>query len=56
MSQGNVCKVLVIRFANNITFQEIPLLRGAIIQSVSNVNNLFHNHEGDGYRYAYPLI
>jgi len=33
------------------------LFRGAIIKSVGTSNSLlFHNHQGDEFRYAYPLI
>ena len=48
---------LVIRFKNRIQQWEIPLFRGAIIEAVGeNCSQLFHNHEGDGFRYNYPLI
>ena len=42
---------LVIRFKNKIQQWEIPLFRGAIIEAVGeNCSQLFHNHEGDGFR------
>lgn len=48
---------LVIRFKNRIQPWGIPLFRGAIIEAVGeNCSQLFHNHEGDGFRYNYPLI
>lgn len=48
--------ILLIRFANNIRFSELPLFRGAIIDKVSHELTLFHNHTDDGLRYQYPLI
>ncbi|MEG1545618.1 MAG: CRISPR-associated endonuclease Cas6, partial [Bacteroides sp.] len=36
--------------------REIPLFRGAIIQTMDNAPLLFHNHEKDKLRYSYPLI
>lgn len=52
----NTIKTLVIRFSNTITKQEIPLFRGAVINSGLQDNILFHNHQGDNFRYSYPLI
>ena len=50
-------KTLVIRFKNNIYHDEIPLFRGAVINAVAGQDNqLFHNHEGDSFRFQYPLI
>lgn len=48
--------VLTIQFANEISQQEIPLFRGAVNHSLENKSVLFHNHEGDKFRYSYPLI
>ena len=46
-------KVLVVRFANEIAQYEIPLFRGAVIDAVGQENGLlFHNHVGEGFRYA----
>ena len=48
---------LIIKFKNKIQPFEIPMFRGAIIDSASDRNKLLlHNHEGDGYRYKYPLV
>ncbi len=48
---------LIVRFANKINTNEIPLFRGAIIDAVGTKNHLlFHNHQDEGYRYGYPLI
>jgi len=54
----NILKVrtFVLRFSTEIAIHEIPLLRGAIINATKNENILFHNHDGDRLRYAYPLV
>ena len=50
-------KILIVRFSNEISINEIPLFRGAVISAMDNADLLFHNHKGDGaLRYAYPLI
>lgn len=50
-------KTLNIRFKNNITKEEIPVFRSALISSLKENNDvLFHNHIENGFRYAYPLI
>lgn len=57
MSLPSPINTLIIQFSNNISRKEIPLFRGAIIKSVGPYNSLlFHNHQGDEFRYAYPLI
>ena len=52
----NTIRTLVIQFANTLSAKEIPLFRGAVIQSMEESNILFHNHTPDGFRYSYPLI
>ena len=52
----NTIRTLVIQFANELSAKEIPLFRGAVIQSMEESNILFHNHTPDGFRYSYPLI
>lgn len=48
---------LIVRFNNPISYGEIPLFRGAIINAVGdNCSQLFHNHNGDGFNYRYPMI
>lgn len=48
---------LIIKFANKIAPHEVPLFRGAIIAAVGgDANVLFHNHEGNGFRFRYPMI
>lgn len=49
-------KFLRIAFAPEISAQELPLFRGAVIDAVKRENILFHNHQEEGFRYAYPLI
>lgn len=49
-------KTLIIRFNTPIKRTEIPLFRGAVIAALPSCNVLFHNHDGDKLRYAYPLI
>lgn len=52
----NRIKVLKIVFGQEISLREISLFRGAVIDSLENKALLFHNHDGDGLRYSYPLI
>lgn len=47
---------LLIRYTTPISFDEIRFLRGAIIATVPPDAVLFHNHEGSGFRYSYPLV
>ena len=54
--QPEAINILTIQFANEISQHEVPLFRGAINYSLDNHSILFHNHDGDGLRYAYPLI
>ncbi len=50
-------RVLLLRFKNNIHKNEVSLLRGAVIHAINkNDDILFHNHEGNKFRYSYPLI
>ena len=45
---------LIIKFKEKITYGEIPLFRGAIINAEKKNNNvLFHNHEGENFRYRF---
>jgi len=46
----------IIQFANEISSQEIPLFRGAVIASLNQKDILFHNHQDVKLRYSYPLI
>lgn len=48
---------LIVIFKNTISYREIPLFRGAIINSMGEgCSNLFHNHINEGYNYRYPMI
>ncbi|WP_368109308.1 CRISPR-associated endonuclease Cas6 [Bacteroides salyersiae] len=50
-------RLLIITFKNRISNEEIPLFRGAIINNFGNsISELFHNHQNEKLRYAYPLI
>lgn len=49
-------RILIIRFKNEIYQDDISKFRGAIVATMQNAHILFHNHDGDGFRYAYPLI
>lgn len=49
-------KLLIIRFVNSLEMVELPFFRGAVISVAGENNILFHNHNGTGFRYKYPLI
>lgn len=49
-------KTFILRFSTEISWREIPYLRGVIIRATEGENILFHNHEGENFRYAYPLV
>lgn len=50
-------RTLRIRFKNEIAQWEVPLFRGAVISALGeDPDQLFHNHDDDSFRYAYPLI
>lgn len=50
-------KILILRFNNTLYQNELPYFRGAINELLKDKNDvLFHNHEGDSFRYSYPLI
>ena len=49
--------VLTVKYDTDIHESEVPLFRGAVIASVDKESNaLFHNHEGNGFHYSYPLV
>lgn len=52
----NRIKVLKIVFGQEISLNETPLFRGAVIDSLEKKDVLFHNRDGSGLRYSYPLI
>ena len=49
-------QTLVLQFANDISFNDIPKFRGAVIASLDKKDILYHNHTDTQFRYAYPLI
>ena len=50
-------EILTIQFQNNLTFEEIPLFRGAVLHLLADDESLLlHNHVSSGFRYAYPLV
>ncbi len=48
--------ILIVKFDNIITPQEIQQFRGAVIASLNEKDVLFHNHKEDGVSYHYPRI
>ncbi|GAB4409601.1 MAG: CRISPR-associated endonuclease Cas6 [Bacteroidia bacterium] len=48
--------LLRVIFDDEMEAHEIPALRGAIAARAGYDHILFHNHQDEGYRYAYPLI
>ena len=57
MPTKNKERILILRFKNLIHHNELLYFRGAIINALKEKNQvLFHNHEGDNFRYSYPLI
>lgn len=55
---GKGIRTFVVKFKNEISFNEIPLFRGAVLNALgSDVDLLYHNHSGENtFRYSYPLI
>lgn len=58
MAAASVChsKLLRIRFEGALAPGEVPAFRGAMGRKVGPDHVLFHHHQGQGLRYAYPLI
>lgn len=48
-------KTLTILFDNELPLYKLPLFRGAIIDIVGG-DDMYHNHNEDGFFYRYPLI
>lgn len=48
--------IVVIQFANEIDSQRLVKFRGAVVAALEEKDILFHNHDNDRLRYAYPLI
>lgn len=51
-------RVLTVIYNTDISYKEIPLFRGAVLNSMGGkASLLYHNHIGsDTFRYSYPLI
>lgn len=49
-------KTMSVMFKNKLSFHEVPLLRGALLNMAHGDNILFHDHIGDKFRYSYPLV
>ena len=49
-------ETLNILFNTTLRHWELPWFRGAVSKALPRDSVLFHNHIGDGFRYAYPLI
>lgn len=48
---------LIVKFKNSLSYREVPSFRGAVIRTIgSDCNELYHNHQGEGFRYRYPMI
>lgn len=57
MPTQNKERLLILRFKNLIHHNELVHFRGAIINALKEKNHvLFHNHDGESFRYSYPLI
>ena len=53
----NYVKSLIVKFENSLRTSEISMFRGAVIDIDDNRDDiLFHSHDGEELRYAYPLI
>ena len=48
-------RVVIATFKNKISPEEIPFFRGSIIRLSDNAS-FFHNHQEEGFRYAYPFV
>lgn len=54
---GKYIRVLTTFFDMELTQNEVQYFRGAVLKKTGEeVNILFHNHDGEGFRYSYPLI
>lgn len=48
--------IVIVQFVNEIDPRSIVHFRGAVIAALEDKCLLFHNHDNDKLRYAYPLI
>ncbi|WP_372775258.1 CRISPR-associated endonuclease Cas6 [Mangrovibacterium sp.] len=49
-------KLLEVRFGTPIRYEQLSKFRGAIIHTTKQINDLFHNHNGENVIYRYPQI
>lgn len=49
-------RIMSVRFSTPVTMSELPKFRGAVIASAGHKNDLFHNHQNEGFSYRYPLL
>lgn len=49
-------ETLVVRFKNDLTYNDVKSFRGAVISLAGEDSLLFHNHDGQGFRYSYPVV
>ena len=54
--KNKMIETLTIHFTNELNSADITKFRGAVIAAIENADTLYHNHAGEGFRYAYPLI
>lgn len=55
---NNKIPLLSVVFRNQISDNEVPLLRGCILNIMKGCpdNLYYHNHQENNFRYAYPLV
>lgn len=49
-------EILTVKFNFNLRSEEIVQFRGAINKSLKHYSDNYHNHNGSGFHYRYPLI
>ena len=49
-------RIVTVIFNIPIRNEELPLLRGAVIETTKRVNDFYHNHNDEGVIYRYPRI
>lgn len=54
--EGITQRILTVQFSGRLSPWEVPAFRGAIGRKVGPDAVLFHQHEGEKLRFAYPLI
>ena len=49
-------KIVTVQFDLPVYNEDLPLFRGAVIETTGRQNDLFHNHRNDAVIYRYPAI